>query len=457
MKRSPSRSRWLRMETLFSLIFVIVAFFLLNAFQLEQAAPRAASPKADTAIPSTFFAMTTVNSSDYPVPPIGFLGHPSTFAWAWIEQQKDQYTWSGFDAFVSDAQSHGVPIAITIALTPQWAAADPKSCHPLAGGSLEGCTSPPSNYQYWSDFITNLVTHYKGEVQYYELWNEANGSTYWTGTIQDMAHMAYVAYPIIKHIDPNALVITPSVTGPVGNVIKNSATTWMTTYLQTSYMGKTGSQLADAGSFHGYIAQTGVRPYPWPEQDSTPGCTPFKTCYGSIITKTTQMEAVFNKYMPGKPVFDTEGSWGDMNITNAKDQAAWLARWYILQANHNVQVVSWYTWGINKSGQQTWGDIENADGTPNEAGIAYGQVYAWLVGASFTSSCAADQNMTWTCTITRAGGYQGEMVWNAVGSRQFTPASKYKQYQDLQGNIVPIHGSVTIGSLPILLETGNIP
>jgi hypothetical protein len=39
-------------------------------------------------IPASFFGATTVQASDYPKFAIGFLAHPPTLAWAWIERSR---------------------------------------------------------------------------------------------------------------------------------------------------------------------------------------------------------------------------------------------------------------------------------------------------------------------------------------------------------------------------------
>ncbi len=391
-------------------------------------------------IPTNFFGMTTVDAADFPRVPAGALGHPPRLAWGWIEQTKGVYTWTYFDDFVNAAERNGVDLVITFGWTPGWAAKDQSTCSPVSGVSL--CTSPPTYLQDWKNFLNQVISHYNGvtapHVKYYELWNEANSKSYWSGTVLDMVSLAEAAYPII-HQDPNSLLLTPSVGGPVGTADPSSGETWMAQYLAAG-----GRLYADGGTFHGYIARTGVRPYPMPEQDTTSGCVAFTTCFGSIVTKAMRMRAVFDANgLAGKPMFDTEGSWGDNNVTDPDAQAAWLARWYLLQAGNNVQRVYWYAWGGGRA----------------FAEVPYGQVYKWLVGATPSTACSPDSASTWTCAFTRPGDYEALGVWNANGPTSFLPAPQFKQYRDLQGSVFPFTAGamVPIGIKPILLETGNVP
>ncbi len=418
------------------------------------------------AIPPSFFAMTTVNPADYPQLTFGTLAHPEIGAWAWIEQTKGVYDFSLFDSYVSDAAAHGlvdgtntVSLAITLGSSPAWAAVDPHSCTTVRGFSR--CTSAPADTQDWIDFITAVMNHYNGvtepHVRYYEVWNEMNINLFWTGTIPEMVNLAKAAYPII-HADPHSRLLTPSVAGPVGDQAKNSGSTWMAAYLDAG-----GAKYADGGAFHGYIAeQTGVKPFPMPDEDMTAGCKEFITCYGSIVTKATLMRQVFDQHgLAGKPMFDTEGSWGNGTVTDPDTQTAWLARWYLLQAglrsSENLQMAAWFTWGDPTTFH--WGTIETAASVPTQAGIAFDQVYTWLVGAEMSQPCSSTSDGTWTCSLTRSGGYNALAVWDMQGSNTYSPATTYVDYRDLAGNSVRITrgAAVPIGARPILLENHSLP
>lgn len=420
---------------------------------------------AQSAIPASFFGMSAVQG-DYPRVSHGLLAHQG-FAWVTIEKSRGKFDFNAFDNYMAGAIKHGLVdpatnvanFAMTLAAgTPDWALADHSTC---GGGPM--CTAPPDNIQDWKDFLTAVVQHYDGKnqphIRYYELWNEFNVNLWWTGTDAQLVALAAAAYPIV-HQDPYSILLSPSVAGPVGTVQPSSSVTRMTSYLQAG-----GSKYADGGAFHGYIgAQSGVNPFPMPEQDQTSGCKPFVGCYGSIMTKATQMRAVFDQNgLASKPMFQTEGSWGNGNITDLDTQIAWLTRFNLLQAGLrstlNLQMAAWFTWG----GGTTfgWGDIEDDSLDPTAAGLAYDQVFNWVVGASIDQPCSSTSNGTWTCTLTRPGGYQALAVWNAQGSIQYTPGAGYTQFRDLTGKITPIAagGSVTIGAKPILVEgvTGAAP
>ena len=421
--------------------------------------------EARSPVPASFFAMSALPVTDVPKVHVGALGHPG-FAWSTIEQSRGVFDFRVFDDYVAtaqglqlvDAETNTVSISITLGLTPPWALSDQSSCSTPA--SVAQCTQPPDNIQDWKDFLTALIQHYNGvtqpHIRYYELWNEFDATNYWTGTFAQMVALAQAAYPII-HQDPCSILLTPSVAGPVGTVDTTSAVSWITPYLRAG-----GAQYADGGAFHGYLALNAaeashqVVPYPMPEQDSTSGCTPFVTCFGAIVTKAIQMREVFDQNgLAGKPMFQTEGSWGEQELVGeTPTQVAWIARYYLLQAGlHemlNLQMAAWFSWGAS----EIWGTIETSAGQPTAAAVAYSQVFDWVVGATIAQPCSGTANGTWTCWLTRHDGYIAQAVWNTQGTIPFTPGTEYGQYHDLAGNTYPIApgAAVNIGAQPILIE-----
>ena len=441
-----------------------------------------ASAAPSDAIPASLFGMSSVNSADFPNVPIGSLGKQGPWGWA-VVQPNGPDDWSGLatvDAYAQAATDNGVDYFFDLGGSPSWAARDgKKGCH---GGGF--CPSPPKNWDNWRTYITRLVSHEKDRgtaIAYYEVWNEPNYQYWWTGTYADMVQAAQIAYTTIKGLDPAAQILTPAPTGPLSLKASScnpdqeisepevNAQDWMSCYLSAG-----GAQYADVGAFHGYIGLPGATMsntglYPWPEQNTAAKqCLP-RVCYGSINDKVQAMRAAFdNNGMAGKPMFDTEGSWGvptpDPSNLPAQNQPAWLGRWFLLQASQyapgaagrNLERAYWWNWG-GPAGGKLWGDVENYDGshTPNAAGVAYEQVYSWLVGATFTEPCSpASDGVTWSCGLTLASGANSRVVWSADPSGQAvtTYATTGEQELDLYGGttVICVSGPVEVGADPVL-------
>src|SRR5262249_18919288 len=143
-----------------------------------------------------------------------------------------------------------------------------------------GSCYPPSNIQDWDNFVTALVAHSAGRIKYWELWNEANLPEFWTGDVPTLVAMAQHAYSIIKAADPSATVLCPSSAGFAKD----------TGDFLNAYFSAGGLAYTDAVAFHGYSG------------DGTPeGVLDF------VAAARSSMAA---NGITGKPIWDTEGSWG---------------------------------------------------------------------------------------------------------------------------------------------------
>ncbi|MCE5259510.1 MAG: endo-1,4-beta-xylanase [Chloroflexi bacterium] len=130
----------------------------------------------------------------------GFTWVKVGFGWRDIEGAgKGEFDWSRTDTIVNMANDIGVKLLVRIDHQPAWAG---------GGFPLNG---PPDNLQDLADFLTALVTRYKGRIQAYQIWNEPNLAREWGGQTPDPAAFAdllAVSYEAIKSIDSHALVIS---------------------------------------------------------------------------------------------------------------------------------------------------------------------------------------------------------------------------------------------------------
>jgi hypothetical protein len=379
----------------------------------------------------------------------GTLGPMPGSAWKWLEPKPEEWNWSGFDAWVKAANAQDYDIIYTFVRTPQWAAAA-QNLPPTDLDSSTPCPAPAHGTGdcMFKTFLYKLVSRYKGKIKYYQLWNEPNSSGFWNGSVEDLVHMARDAYSIVHEVDPGALVLTPA-TGAGGWPKLHHE--WLAAYLRAG-----GAQYADIGSWHGYTQAT-TYAAPWPERADSPNpdCTVGTwRCPGSVLDTYRQIRAVMDANgMAGKELWDTEGGWGlnddkHHDLPDSGDQAAWLARWFILQAGAGVGRVVWYMWDATDG----WGTLWNQSTKMRPAALAYQQVYKWLVGATI-QPCVNNKNI-WTCELARPGGYQARIVWSAGGEATYSASPQFTTVRDLSGGAHPASaGPATIGKAPLMWES----
>ena len=371
---------------------------------------------------STFFGLTVLNYQQ--VTPQLTFGTTRTWDaypaldWADANPAAEQYNFAPLNTYIATNQGENTQILYTFGRTPQWASSSPNATGPYGPGQ---CAPPILSA--WDQYVTAVVTNAAGRIKYWELWNEPNQAASYCGDIPSMVIMAQHAYAIIKSIDPSATVLSPSATGEGG-------ATWLDSFLTAG-----GLNTFDVVAFHGYGGAQAEQ-------------------INAIVDEYRQVMARHN--LSPLSLWDTECSWGESTMGDDAHRAAFLSKYFFLQWSTGVDRVIWYAYDSDPQ----WGRLIDATGNLLPSGIAYGESYKWIVGATLTQPCTQDEGGTWTCSITRPGGYQAEILWNSTASvtTNATAPSQMKDYRDLGGSVNPIvNGTVPVQNMPILLETGPIP
>jgi len=358
--------------------------------------------------------------------------------WADINTSPGVYNWTTFDAWLAKAKNHGINnLLYTFGKVPAWASTKPLDttcnygpgeCDPPKDLNADGTGTD----QHWKDFVKAIATHAAGRVKYWELWNEPNILARWTGTNAQLVRMAADARTIIREIDPYAVLLTPC---PAKGITGTAS--WLAGYFSAG-----GGNYADVIAFHAYVQHAGA--YPVAED---------------VITVIDNVKKVMAAYgQTGKPMWNTEGSWGKTSVTgftNADLQSSFTVRYILLQWSTGMSRFYWYQWNNTNSSGLLWTPTPTKNpGTVLKPGIAYGQVYKWMVGATMSSRCSMASNYTWTCTLTRPGGYQALAIWNTSGTKSYIAPGEYTQYRTIYGQVytLPASHSMNIGIMPVLLE-----
>lgn|GEM_PF-2083651 len=129
------------------------------------------------------------------------------FPWEEIETKKGYFTddkfnkssWQKFDQIVDLAARYKVNIVARLDRTPLWA--QPANNNPQ---------QIPAKFQDYADFVKAFVTHYKGKINYIQIWNEPNLGSEWNGTVDAKRYVELLklASEAAKSVDPNIKIMT---------------------------------------------------------------------------------------------------------------------------------------------------------------------------------------------------------------------------------------------------------
>ncbi len=112
--------------------------------------------------------------------------------------------WEKYDQIVDAAEANGMELIVRLSNPPGWTRAQGE------GENNVDTFAPPDNVQDFADFVSAVVSRYKGRIRYYQIWNEPNIYPEWGSKIIDPE--AYVALlkagaEAARAADPDAVII----------------------------------------------------------------------------------------------------------------------------------------------------------------------------------------------------------------------------------------------------------
>jgi hypothetical protein len=355
--------------------------------------------------------------------------------WAFLSTGHNTYDWKNLDTWLDLIAEHRPSAVIyTFGLVPCWISS--VGCDGKGWGHGHNfSSSPPSDLTSsgsptFNAFVEALVQHcspaghcVKDHIKYWEMWNEPNLTSFWTGTATQLYDMFKPVIPIIRNNVPGAVISTPPVCG--------GDTSWMTNWMT---LENTNGRLSDYYGIHIYMRNHA------PEERLGMLRRMLNTKNANGWTTT--------------PWMNTETGYDNITFTcstqfSPHDCRGQLVRWHVLQYAYQgggggAFLVSWYKWG----------SISFADYDP-----FYYTMMQWLTGATFNASCT-NQGTVWSCPLTQASGTKALIVWNTAGRTHYKPAAEYTRYKKFNGTYGGLTKTVSPGQaividvVPFMFESG---
>lgn len=369
------------------MIFLFILAFFLGCGDTQKSGTTTSSPPqtaptplASSGVSAQYFGMHVHDVANWPSLSFGSLRlWDAGVTWPSLEPALGQWNFANLDGIVSKCQENSVDVLMVLGLSPQWASARPTepSAYQL------GNAAEPGNIQDWRDFVQTVATRYRGRIHAYEIWNEPNDPTFFSGTPAKMLELATEAYKILKQVDPTVTVLSPAAT-------EQGGVAWLDQYLAGG-----GGAVADVIAYHLYV-------HPNPPENMLP--------------LLAQVKAIMAQHgQSSKPVWDTETGWHSPATFTQTDEAAFVARSYLLAASGGVSRFFWYAWD-----DHDWVTLQltNADGTLRPSAQALAVVRGWMLN-SYAPTCSSDANGTWMCSLSQ-GTVTSHVVWNQNGTAVFS-------------------------------------
>jgi hypothetical protein len=355
----------------------------------------------------------------FPNIPVGYVRlWDSNTSWRSLEPNVNgTYEWTTLDLGVQRIRDAGAKVMMVLGYTPAWASAS------------GAANAAPTNFDDYSEYVRSVACRYGDAVSSYEVWNEGNLDTFWTGTPEQLADLTQRAYTEIKKCS-NAQVIAAS----TGTRASGPFASNFLPYLQA--LGAKGWPI-DGYSVHSYPSASGGA------DARLDGLKQFKAVLASVGA-------------PVKPIYDTELNYGLAGLgephvdLNQDQSAAAIIRSYVDSVRFGVTSTFWFLWTTDyydKLGIQL-----NPDAVMN--GVAWTQAWKWLVGSRLQrcSEFALGWNsgQLTSCQFTGVTGENYTVMWTETGKQARVQINGLgTQKCDAWGECVRAAGSVIVTDVPI--------
>ncbi len=122
--------------------------------------------------------------------------------WWDVEPEPGWLNWTIPDQEIAALRAAGMEVTVLLHAPPAWAREPGYQWVPR---NLDSPWSAPENV--WGRFVFQVARRYRGQVRYYEIFNEPDLPEYWDGSPAQYARLLAVAYQAIKAADPDAQVV----------------------------------------------------------------------------------------------------------------------------------------------------------------------------------------------------------------------------------------------------------
>lgn len=306
-------------------------------------------------------------------------------SWDRLEPQPRQWDFSRLDRYVAMAALTRTDVLMPLANTPRWAAARPDE----PSGYKPGNASEPADLGHWDRFVQAVGERYKGRIRYYEIWNEPDDKTHFTGSLPVLIEMTCRAHRILKQIDPDIRIVSPATAGGGGHI----------DFLDR-FLAQGGKACVDVIAHHFYVPRLG------PE---------------AMVPHIRQVRAVMERHRLGHlPLWNTESGWwienadngpygnnvtrGGWRMLSATEAADAVVKSLLLARGEGVDRFYWYAWDNGSMG------FLEADGRSLKPAAAAWRRVAELMRGKSSAPC--QQTATeWRCELKGQDGRLQAVSW----------------------------------------------
>lgn len=311
--------------------------------------------------------------------------------WKDIETSAGVFNFTRLDTQVNTALANGASITLVLGQTPAFY------------GSAPTVMPPQDKFE---NYVRAVASRYKGKIDYYQVWNEANNTMFFTGTPSDMARLTKIVYTAVRAYDSVAQIVAPS--GPIRRTYQVG---WYKNYFNS---------VIDGYQPYRWINCVGFSMYPL----AGGGPEDMISLMGPVYDMMDAASVPVSKQIVHASEINYNVETGTaIDLASDSEQIAKVMRTYLVGAVGGFARLHWYRydWGLDSTGHPLGDtyltDPHNFDSV-SPAGLAFNRVQDWTApgynGYHITSGGTyvthfGSKDILWNPTQTEGmAGYTGK-------------------------------------------------
>lgn len=356
--------------------------------------------------------------------------------WANVEPDRGRFTWNLLDRLVAGAESAGLPSLYTLGMAPGWS--NPGAPQgPYDDGSI---TAPPLDLGDWDLYVQGLLERYRGRIEAYELWNLANSTRYYSGSVETLVELTRRASSIIRGLDPRATIVCPS----MGELWQPGARDFV-------------SRFAALDGYR-YCDIAGVKLHPRTAHDRPETVIEL----ADLVYRTLHLAEVNLALWSTSNIGYDFTAQGMLSAWDAGNYAVRTFLMSIYLRPFRYERMYFYAWG---SGQLPI-VLQGADGPPTEAGRFLDRLQRWLAGARVRSCGRGTEDglpsNVWECRFVVPGAHGGSEAavirWTDRGTASVLAEPAAYVLEQLNGDVKQVRSGdmISLSERPVLVRLRTV-
>lgn len=145
----------------------------------------------------------------------------NAFRWSRVEPTQGNFDFKQCDIYADAMNRLGYDTMAVLGYPPAWASLPPDDEKRAKGKKFSDLPErwQPRSKEEWANYIYTTVSHFKGRIKYWEIYNEINfifpySAQTFSGTKEEYYELLHIAYQEAKRADPDCVIVLSGFSAP---------------------------------------------------------------------------------------------------------------------------------------------------------------------------------------------------------------------------------------------------